>query len=108
MHSLRLTVTSDTRDAFSIDAQTSITLLPPVSAVEDPSRPARFTVYPNPAAGHITLDGVHGDVSITDALAREIWRGTIEGSHIIPTASWRPGVYFIRAHTACVRVLKVL
>ncbi|MBI5647632.1 MAG: T9SS type A sorting domain-containing protein [Ignavibacteriae bacterium] len=108
VYSVRLTVTSDTRDAFSIDAQTPITLLPPVSAVEDPSSPVRFTVYPNPAADHITLDGVHGDVSITDALAREIWRGTIEGSHIIPTASWRPGMYFIRTHTACVRVLKVL
>ena len=53
-----------------------------------------FLVFPNPANERITITvDQRTDVVIRDALQREVWRGTINGTTTLATGSWSAGSY---------------
>ncbi|MHB1278190.1 MAG: YncE family protein [Bacteroidia bacterium] len=68
----------------------------PNSLPELVSKPA-ISVYPNPALGYISLDGVEesGSYRIFDLTGRELARGVWESSSSIDISSLSPGMYWI-------------
>lgn len=60
-------------------------------------------VYPSPFSDQITItsvDAVSGTIQIYDASGRTISTSSISGTTtVINTASWMPGLYYVRVHT---------
>jgi len=71
----------------------------------------QMKVYPNPFGNELTLTGAYGDVHIYNILAKEVMKDRAEGTMVIPTESFEPGIYFVivtNSQTAERKVIKVI
>ena len=72
-----------------------------------PTGPRPVALYPNPARGVLTVEGMAGEATLYDVLGRRVRTLMLsegpEGSHEIDVAALPVGIYFLRSATGDVR-----
>jgi len=62
-------------------------------------------LYPNPASGSVTVEGLEGDYSIYDFMGRRILQGTTSGTTQIDVSSWPSGLYLLRHKRGTIKLV---